>query len=203
MSSAEHEPVESSPGLRERRRLDTHRALAEAALRLFARAGFDDTTVEEIAAEAGVSPRTFFRYFATKDEVLNPDRPARQAHLRREVAEAGPGLDDLGAAIVALVAIADDFLDDRESMVLHRQAARTSAVLRGRVYDVQHSWQETLTAALAERRGVPPDDLGVASAAAAAIGVWQVVMSRWLAEGGAERGDLRAQLTSAFGVLGR
>ena len=48
----------------------TQRALQQAALELFAKHGFDTTTTDEIAEQAGVSPRTFFRYFPTKESVL-------------------------------------------------------------------------------------------------------------------------------------
>lgn len=62
---------------REMQRLETRRNLAEHALRLFNDQGFDETTVEQIAAAAGVSPRTFFLHFATKSAAAFPD------HLER------------------------------------------------------------------------------------------------------------------------
>lgn len=62
---------------REKQRLETRRLLAEHALRLFMEHGFDETTVEEIAAAAGVSPRTFFLHFATKAAAAFPDHDDR------------------------------------------------------------------------------------------------------------------------------
>lgn len=62
---------------REKQRLETRRVLAEHALRLFMEHGFDETTVEEIAAAAGVSPRTFFLHFATKAAAAFPDHDDR------------------------------------------------------------------------------------------------------------------------------
>jgi len=191
--------TDPTPGLRERRRHSTRRSLEDAALRLFARDGFDATTVEAIAAEAVVSPRTFFRYFATKDEVLNPERRARQARLREAVAAAPAGLDDLATAVAALVAVADDLLADREMLLLQRQAVVSSALLRGRTYDNLQSWQHTLAVALAERRGVAQDDLAALSVAAATIGIWQAVIGRWL---DADDADLGTLLTAACASLG-
>ena len=65
-------------GLRERKRQQTRRDLISAAMRLFEGKGYEQTTVAEIAAAAGVSTKTFFNYFASKDEVLFP-------HLSRRI----------------------------------------------------------------------------------------------------------------------
>jgi AcrR family transcriptional regulator len=68
-------------GLRERKRRQTRQELISAAMRLFAQRGYEQTTVAEIASAAGVSTKTFFNYFASKDEVLFP-------HLSRWVGAA-------------------------------------------------------------------------------------------------------------------
>ncbi|CAN5394095.1 TetR family transcriptional regulator [soil metagenome] len=186
-------------GLRERRKRATRRSLEDAALRLFARDGFDATSIETIAAAADVSPRTFFRYFATKDEVLTPDREERQARLRAEVrALAGSGPDALETVARALASIAADFEAEREILLLRRLAARTSPVLRGRLHDVVRSWQHTLTRALVEDAGVPTLEAEVA--AEAGIALWQGAISRWLADEGPER-DLTAHLRASFAAL--
>lgn len=65
-------------GLRERKRQQTRQKLISAAMRLFEKKGYEQTTVAEIAAAAGVSTKTFFNYFASKDEVLFP-------HLSRRI----------------------------------------------------------------------------------------------------------------------
>ena len=60
------------PALTERRKAQTRREIAESALGLFVRHGYEAVSVEAIAEEAGVSLRTFYRYFSAKDEVLSP-----------------------------------------------------------------------------------------------------------------------------------
>jgi AcrR family transcriptional regulator len=66
---------------REMQRLETRRTLAEHALRLFNEQGYDETTVEEIAAAAGVSQRTFFLHFATKAAAAFPDHDGRVSNF--------------------------------------------------------------------------------------------------------------------------
>lgn len=84
--------------LRERRRHETESAIGNAALDLFLAKGVAATTVEEIAAAAGVSPRTFFRYFDTKESAALPGLRVFREQLAL-LSPAGPGMPDLIAAL--------------------------------------------------------------------------------------------------------
>src|SRR3978361_391758 len=93
-------------GLRERNKLRRHEQITEAALRLFAQRGFDGATIDEIAAAADVSRRTFFRYFARTEDVLLDWRRA-PADDRREALAARPaGEPPLDAVHRALATVA-------------------------------------------------------------------------------------------------
>ena len=74
-------------GRRERKKLATRRALADAALRLFDQQGFDATTVEQIARVVDVSARTFHRYFERKEDVLFADHAERISNFRALLAQ--------------------------------------------------------------------------------------------------------------------
>ncbi|TIC87493.1 TetR family transcriptional regulator [Nocardioides sp. GY 10113] len=180
----DHAPIPlPPPGLRERRKQVTRHALELAALRLFARDGFAETTVEAIAAEAGVSTRTFFRYFATKEDVLNPLREIRQGMLREELLAVPEDAGDLlSVAVAGLCRMAPDFEGEGDVVRLWAQAAYSSALLRGRLYEVLLSWEDKIRRALAERAGVAADAPEVVAAAAAAVALWQHAVERWQAD---------------------
>jgi AcrR family transcriptional regulator len=75
--------AEPQPGWRERKKLKTRRALADAATRLFAERGYEETTIADLAEAAEIAPRTFFSYFPAKEDVLFADLDDRLAALSR------------------------------------------------------------------------------------------------------------------------
>jgi AcrR family transcriptional regulator len=95
-------------GLRERKRRQTRQALIGAATRLFGEKGYDETTVAQIAAAAGVSTKTFFNYFASKDEVLFPHLSDRVGRAVSIIERRRPG-DDVADVLVRAM---EDMLAD-------------------------------------------------------------------------------------------
>jgi AcrR family transcriptional regulator len=174
-----------APGRRERRKRTTRQALEEAALVLFARDGFDATTVEAIAERAEVSPRTFFRYFAAKEEVLDMGWAERRERLARLVREAPADADDLTAAVHALEGIAVDFEAERHRVTLRAAAVATSSALRGRTTDTLTAWEAALARGLAARRGLAAPDEEAAVAAAVAVALWRCAIRQWAGTPGA------------------
>jgi AcrR family transcriptional regulator len=79
----------NADGLRERKKHQTRIALKQAALDLFEQRGYDEVTVEEIAEAAMVSPRTFFRYFETKAEVVFAYSPELIGRVQEQIATGG------------------------------------------------------------------------------------------------------------------
>src|ERR1700733_11952451 len=96
----------AGPGLRERKKQQTREALSWAALRLAVERGFDGVLVEDIAAEAGVSPRTYNNYFSSKAEAItwrHLERARRTADLLRERPSGEPLWESITSAVLAQV----------------------------------------------------------------------------------------------------
>jgi len=112
-------------GLRERKKQRTRQALIEAALRLFDEKGYEETTLAEIAAEAEVSTRTFFSYFASKEDVLFFDAEQRLEKAMSRLAAKSP---DQTVADLLL-----RFLEDSIEQVIAGTGAYDAAALRARL----------------------------------------------------------------------
>ena len=144
-------------GLRERKKLATRLALHEAALRLVAERGRDQVSVDLIADRAGVSPRTFFNYFVSKDDAivgLDPDHATRQAAalLARPAGE---------SAVEAMRAVARaqavEMAEAPQLWTLRLQVVETDPILAGRLAAAFSESDRVLATAIAERTGTPVD----------------------------------------------
>jgi AcrR family transcriptional regulator len=190
---------EERPGsLRDRKKDRTRRAIQTEALRLFAKKGFQATTIEEIAAAADVAPRTFFRYFPTKEEVVfwSEYQPMLASYVAaRPDGESAP--EALRHGIVdGLTAFYDE---DRDRLLERLMLAFRTPPLRPRLWQQQAAWAVGVGGILAERLHASADDLEVRAIAAAISAVLWVAVEEWQAQDG--KGDLRVLLDRALGTV--
>ena len=188
------------PGLRERRKRLTAAELEAAALRLFGERGFDSVTVDDIAAEADVSRRTFFRYFASKEDVLLADHFVQLARLREAMAGRPADEPVLTALRNALLSMTGDFEDRREMVILRGRIMRETPSLQARSLVHQRTWEEAMEQMVAARLGVDATtDLRPGVVSATTLAAMRVAFQNWLAAGAT--GDLIALTAEALDLL--
>jgi AcrR family transcriptional regulator len=176
----------------------TRMALLEAALNLFSANGYDQTTTDEIADSAGVSPRTFFRYFPTKESVLffgeydfidavsgvylaQPEEASDFEAMANSFALLAPGLKRI-----------------RKRIGQYHEAVASSLVLLGRERKNHEANAEVVAKVVAERRHLPaPDD---ECRLLASIGMLLVerALNRWLKSSGQMLDDIIRQEFAAL-----
>jgi AcrR family transcriptional regulator len=162
------------PTLTERRRAQTRREIAETALALFAREGYDSVSAETIAEEAGISPRTFYRYFTGKDAVLSPIVSDGVGELIERLA-ARPATESLATA-----------LHNAYQQIAPQQGPEGVRVVIGLFLDVpalRAQWledlrkiEEALIPVVRERARRPLTDLQAQLSAAAAVTALRVAL---------------------------
>jgi AcrR family transcriptional regulator len=157
--------------LRERKRARTRQALIDAAVELFERDGYEQTTVADIAAAAEIAPRTFFGYFASKEELLFPETDIRIRAAVEAIADRGP---DDGPAEVLLRALrrAGEDSDDMSGRLaaLRLRLTRKVPAVRGRALQIQLDAQQEIAAHLAEAFSDQLDAVTAAALVGAFVG---------------------------------
>jgi AcrR family transcriptional regulator len=159
-------------GLRERKKRETRDALTRVALELFVERGYDETTLAEIADAAGVSTRTIFAYFPSKEDILFSSMQAIRDALALALAERPAGTDALAALREFILSSAHEKteLDHKLGQVIASDPTLSSHK-RARISQLQ----EVLAAAIAYDLGAGPDDLRPQVAAASLTAAFEVL----------------------------
>lgn len=170
----------TGPGLRERKKQETRAALAAATLELAAERGLAVVTVEQIAARAGVSYRTFFNHFSGKEEaLLRPAGEGEETFGRRLLAQ-DPALPVLAAARAALHEELAALEADRAGWLLRLTVIAGDAALLPRLVELGATGEREMSAAVAARTGQDSDrDLYPALVGAVLGCAVRVSLARW------------------------
>ncbi|MFD8496994.1 TetR family transcriptional regulator [Amycolatopsis sp. NPDC059657] len=168
--------------LREQKKLAAREALSWAAIRLATERGLDQVRVEEIAAEVGVSPRTFNNYFSSKEEAICAIGVDRQRRIKARLL-ARPPEEPLWQAVTA--AVMEQYSEygepDREQVTRVRLMAGNPA-LRGEYLKSHHEIERVLAEAITERTGTT-DELHPKLMAATVCAATRVALDHWLHSG--------------------
>jgi mycofactocin system transcriptional regulator len=183
---------------RGRRPSTSRQDVARAALDLFARQGYDHTTVDEIAAAVGVSRRTFFRYYDSKREVVWGEFDAELIRLRHQLEGAPddqPMMDVLRQAVMATNRFGARELDElriRMGLISSVPSLVAHSAVR------YAEWCEVVAAFVAGRIGGAPADLAPQTVARAALGAAMAAFACWARY---DTDDLIGEVDQAFRLL--
>jgi AcrR family transcriptional regulator len=178
-------------GLRERKKERVRSEIQREALRLFAEHGFEQTTVEQIADAAGVSPATFYRYFTSKEDSVVTDGfdPIFiQSLLERPADE--PLIDSVRIVLTDVLA---KYLErDRDLLMARMKLTKATPVLQVAFFAEQERSLELFTALIARHVRRPADDMDVRIACGALAGAMHEAFGLWFAHG-ATGGEARVR----------
>jgi AcrR family transcriptional regulator len=189
-------------GLRERKKAETRAALSWAAVRLIAERGYDKVLVEDIASEAGVSPRTFNNYFSSKAAAVaarHLDRSMRMADGLR----ARPADEDLWTAITEAVMaetvpgpeVTSQPKPEKETWGAGLRQMMLTPAIQAETLRAAAIAEQELAKAVGERIGIDPaDDMYPALVAATVTAAFNVVSQRFASMRFGDRGDMETSI---------
>jgi mycofactocin system transcriptional regulator len=176
----------------------TRRQLQEVAVEMFAAHGYDEVTIEALATAAGISRRTFFRYFNSKADALMAGFDQDVERLRSALSGSDPDLPLFEAIRQAVVAVnsyhAEDLAQLRQRLRL--QHANPALLANGILH--YERWQAVVAEFAANRLGLAADDLLPQVIARSVFGAAYAGFMSWLSN---ESGDLSPRLDSALGAM--
>jgi AcrR family transcriptional regulator len=187
-----------SPGLRERKKIKTRRAIRTATYALIEEQGYDATTIEQIADRAEVSPSTVSRYFPAKEDIVVTDEwgPVMTAELRARTADE-PWADTL--RYVMRTALDLSLAEEPAVTRLRTRLGVEVPAVRARMLENAAATGRLLRDALAERSGLDPDSLELRVFTMSVLGGLTEVSHYWAETG--HRDDIRDLVDRALDVL--
>jgi len=196
----ERSSPDTMPGLRERRRVRVKLMVQAEALKLFADKGYEQTTIDDIAHASAMSPRTFFRYFPTKEDVVLWDEydELSFAELLSNQGHEDP-LVRLITTVRQIIAGVHD--RDRDLLLARTRLSFRVPEIRARFLDQQASTMGALYPQLAAALGGDPDDLGLRVMLSALFAAMLVAVERWQHDDG--RQDLIDVVDDAVNALAK
>ena len=183
---------------REQKKARTRNTLREAAFRLFAEHGYQDTTVAQIATESGVSHMTFFRYFPTKEDVvLQDDYDPMLEEMIRAQPPRKPPLHRVRDAIMD--AIPDVYAQHRHTLLLRSRLLLTTPALRSRMSESLRGSQIAFERGLSDPADAESPPLAVRTVALACVAALTTAITVWVEQDGDQ--DLPTLIHRAFDAL--
>ncbi|MBF4613730.1 TetR/AcrR family transcriptional regulator [Curtobacterium sp. VKM Ac-1376] len=201
---------DAEPGLRERKRRATRRAIQQAALRIAIEHGLSAVTVDEISRRADVSPRTFFNYFPSKEQAILGDDPRLPDDgALQQFVDSGPTGDLLADIGTLLVHSTRELIEERGLIEERQQVLRANPELFGRRMASMKEFQAELQAAVQRRleRAEPevaadPDVLRRRAGLAAIVALAALRHAWWEWSGSGAGSHLADELERSFAELG-
>jgi AcrR family transcriptional regulator len=174
----ERSSPDTTPGLRERRRVRVKLMVQAEALKLFADKGYEQTTIDDIAHASAMSPRTFFRYFPTKEDVVLWDE---YDELPFDELLTSQEHDDPLVRLISTIRMIIGNIHDRDRDLLLARTKLSFRVpeIRARFLDQQASTVGAVYPQLAVALGGDPDDLGLRVMLSAMFAAMLVAVERW------------------------
>lgn len=165
-------------------RAEVRRALAAAAVELFTTKGYDETTIDDIAAAAGVARRTFFRYFRSKEDAISPDHEAALERVREVFDTAHPAEPTASLVLRAGETVLDMYAEDAALSLRRFRLTSQVPTLRDRESASVDHYRRLFTRHLRRRfAGQPDGDLRAAVIGAAVVAAHNLALRSWLAAG--------------------
>ncbi len=181
-------PAARAPGLRARKRQQTRERLTRTAMALFLERGFEATTLDDIAAAADISRRSFFHYFESKEDVVFAWQEESTAALIAAVAARPAGESMLSAAENAISSMVRQ-LEPNEAMAM-AQLKRDNPALQARDQVKYEKLERALAEALGKRAGHKTEKLQARLVAMIATGAMRIGGELWAAEGAREKPEV-------------
>jgi AcrR family transcriptional regulator len=184
-------------GLRERKKLKTRELIQREAMRLFVKRGYDETTIEDIAEAAEISPSTFFNYFPSKEDVVLYDR---YDPILASILVDRPADEPFSVSLrAALAPMGDLFERDREILLARARLWMEVPALQARLWSEIQKAQTLMCSIVAQRSGRPADDFEIRVVVMVVVVAAFEAMYEWVRHGG--RSDFMAIVNRALDVV--